>query len=91
VALVECALADLMDVGAVGVHAKEVAHYVAVAHAILRLARRGENNAVIGQIQRIEVRYAECTGKLPQPRAVGVDFVDMVIIVDVFPHGKDGA
>ena len=50
VPLEQRALTDLVDVGAVGLHAEQVAHDVAVAHAVLRLARRGERDGVIRQV-----------------------------------------
>ena len=46
--------ADLVDVRAVGLHLEEVAHDVAVAHAVLRLTRGGENDVAALAGARVE-------------------------------------
>ena len=67
VALVERAAPDLVDVRAVAVHPKDIAHDVAVAHAVLRLAGRREGDAAVGQIERVDVGDAGAEGELPEP------------------------
>ena len=66
VALVQRAVADLLDVGAVGVHREQVAHDVPVAHAVLRLAGRGEQDPAVGQVDRVDVGQAGAEGELRQ-------------------------
>jgi hypothetical protein len=51
----QSAAADLMDVGALAFHPEQVAHDVAVAQAILRLAGGGEDDASVWQIDQIDV------------------------------------
>jgi len=61
-ALVQRALSNLMDVGSISIHPKKVAHNVTVTHAILRLTRRRENDAVIRQVQRIKIGHTRRGG-----------------------------
>ena len=92
VALEQRALADLMNVGPVRFHAKQVGHDMPVAHAILRLARGRKGDCAVRQIQRINVRHAPGKGQLAQAGAVRPDFINMEIIVGLAAHGKkDGA
>ena len=79
-ALVQRAVADLLDVRPVGVHREQVAHDVPVAHAVLRLAGRGEEDAAVGQVDRVDVGDAGAEGQLPQARAVGVHLVEVVVV-----------
>jgi len=67
------ALADLVDVGAVAIHAEGVSHDVAVAHAELRFTGRTESNVAVGKIERIDVRYtprADVNCRSPVPSAL---------------------
>ena len=86
VAFEERALADLVDVGAVGLHAKEVGHDVPVAHAILRLAGRGKHDAAVRQIQRIEIVHVRSERQLLQAAAVSADFIEVVAVGRVPAH-----
>ena len=67
VAFEERALADLVDVGAVGLHAEEVGHDVPVAHAVLRLARGGEHDRAVRQVKRIEIIHVPRERELAEP------------------------
>gem|GEM_PF-6466607 len=87
----ERALAYLPDIGAVTVHPVQVAHDVTVAHAVLGLAGGGEHNVAVRQVQRIDVADAWGEGQLPESGAVGIDFIDVVIVLDVTAHGKENA
>ena len=70
----ERAFADLLDVGAVRVHLVEVAHDVAVAHAVFRLAGRGEDDFARRKIDGVDIAGALDEGEL----AVSVDLLQVV-------------
>jgi hypothetical protein len=89
VSLEERGLADLVDVGAVAAHPEEVAHDVAVAPAVLRLARGGEDDVAARDVDRVDVEDALLRGQLLQARAVGADLVDVVVVLDAAPHAED--
>ena len=74
------AVPDLLDVGPVGVHREQVAHDVPVAHAVLRLARRTEHDPIVRQVDRIDVRDPRAERQLPQPAAVRVHLVNVVVV-----------
>jgi hypothetical protein len=86
---VESVFADLVDVRAVAVHSIEVCHYVLGTHAELRLARGGKDECIVRQIQWVNVADALSECKLFEPGTVGVDLVDVIIVVDVFAHRED--
>ena len=56
VPLEEGTFADLLDIGPVVVHHEQIAHNVTIAHAVLRLARRGEQNPPVGEVDRVDIR-----------------------------------
>ena len=87
-ALVQRAVADLLDVRAVGVHREQVAHDVPIAHAVLRLAGRGEENPAVSQIDRVDVRQPGAEGQLLEVRPVRIHLVKMVIVLAVAAHRK---
>ena len=78
--------ADLVDVRAVRLHAVEVAHDVAVAHAVLRVARGREHDAAVRQECRIDVAHALRARELLQARAVRVHDVDMIVVFTAGAH-----
>ena len=88
VSLEERGDADLVDVRAVRLHAVEVAHDVAVAHAVLRVARGREHDVAIRQEDGIDVAHALRTRELPEARAVRVHDIDMVVIGASIAHGE---
>ena len=88
VAFVQRVVADLLQVRAVGIHGVQVAHDVAIAHAILRLTGGGETDAAVGQIDRIDVREPAPERQLPSA-AMGRDFIQVVIVGPVAAHGKE--
>ena len=61
----ERAVTNLNHVGTVCVHRVQVAHDMAVAHAVFRLARGRENNLAVGQIVRVNIRQVLAEGNLP--------------------------
>ena len=97
VSLEQRALADLVDVRAVAVHPVEVRHDVHVAVAVLRLARAGEDDLPVGQIDGINVRRVPF-GRQP-PQAAGhrrpallrihLQLVDRVVLVACLAHRED--
>ena len=89
VSLVQRAVADLLDVGPVGLHREEVAHDVPVAHAVLGLAGRREEDLAVGQVDRVDVGDARAEGQLLQVRAVGMDLVEVVIVAGVHSHREE--
>ena len=85
----EGVLADLVDVGAVGLHAVEVGHDVSVAHAELGLAGGREDDTVVGEVQGIDVGDAASEGELFKTGSIHIYFVDMIIVFFVLTHGED--
>ena len=88
VALVQRAVADLLHVGAVGLHREQVAHDVPVAHAVLGLAGRREQDAAVGQVDRVDVGQAGSERDLPQLGAIRVHFVNVVVVLAIAAHRK---
>ena len=62
----ERALSDLLDVGAVRVHLVEIAHDMAVAHAVFRLARGREDDFSRGEISGVDIGGAGYEGELAE-------------------------
>ena len=89
--LEERALADLVDVSPVGLHAEQIRHDVPVAAAILRLAGRGKRDRVIREVKRVEVVHFPRKGKLVQTGPIAADFVEVVAVGDIRAHRKDHA
>ena len=83
------AVSHLDDIGSIGIHEKQVAHDMAVAHAELGFAGAGENDRSIGQIQRINVADIIGKGELFQIAAVGIYFIYMVEIILVSAHREN--
>ena len=82
-------LGDLVDIGPVGLHTVKIAHDMPVAHAILGFARGGKHDAVVGQIQGVQVVHIRQMGQLLQPGPVNVDLINMIAVRRIFPHRKD--
>jgi len=89
VAFVQRAVTDLLHVGTVGFDRKQVAHDVPVAHAVFGLARGGEEDLAAGQIDGVDVAHAGAERQLHQARAVGVQLVDVVIVLPVAAQGDE--
>ena len=85
------ALADLVNVRAVGLHAIQIPHDVDVAHAVLRLARGGKEDVAVGEVKRVDVKDSLGGGKRLEAGAVSVDFVKVIVVADVLPHGEHDA
>ena len=85
----QCALSDLVNVGTVCLHTEQIGHDVPVAHAELGLARGGEHDIAVWQVQRVDIDDARLAGNLPEPRPIGLDFVKVVVVIDVFTEGKN--
>jgi hypothetical protein len=80
---------QLDDVGAIRIHPVEVGHDVPVAHAVFGLPGRTENDLVIREIERINIGHSRGKGKLLQVAAICVNFIDVVVILQVFPVGEE--
>ena len=89
VPLHEGAFADLVDVCPIRLHAVQVPHDVDVTHAVFGLARGGEEDVVIGQVKGVDVEHPLGRGEGFQPGAIRADFVDVVVVPDVFAHGEE--
>ena len=89
VPFVQRAVADLPEVGPVGADGKQVAHDVPVAHAVLGLAGRGEEDAAVRQVERIDVGNARAARELSQSAAVGMDLVKVIVVLAVAAHGQE--
>ena len=88
VSLEERGDADLVDVRAVRLHAVEVAHDVAVAHAVLRVARGREHDVAVRQERGVDVAHALRARELAEVRAVRVHDVDVIIVGTAVAHRK---
>ena len=71
----ERALSNLLDVGTVRVHLVEIAHDMAVAHAVFRLARGGEDDFPRGEISGVYIGRSVYEGELSESRNSGDLFV----------------
>lgn len=88
-ALKQNVVSDLDQIPSLGIHAEQVAHDVAVAVTVLGLTRRGDNDVAVGQKHGIDVADFLTMGELAEIRAVDVDGVDVVVVLDVVPHRED--
>ena len=80
---------QLVNVRPVALHAVEVGGDVLAALVIFGLARGREQDAVVGQIDRVEVAHTRCAGQLPEAGAIGVDLPQVPILTRMSAQGED--
>ena len=78
-----------MDVGAIAFHPEEIGAPIPAALVVFDVAGRGEDDAVIGKIERIGVADPGGAGQLAQAGAIGIDLPDVVILVDLAAHREN--
>jgi len=82
---------ELADVRPVGIHREQVGLQVAVAAAVLRVARRRKDDPAIRQVGRIHVRRVRPERQLFQPRTVGVHLENVEVFIPRPPHREQQA